>query len=79
MSSLLDKGLCDSLSKDEFGDEIQKNSWKALKYSYVCAKLSDTQFDYCVKEWPRAALLYRHAYARLTPYQKSWLKKNNHE
>jgi hypothetical protein len=42
----------DRLSNKQFEDQIRKHPWTALMNKEANARLSDTQFDYCLKHAP---------------------------
>jgi hypothetical protein len=76
LSGISNKEYCDSLSDDEFDKEVQDNPREALECGHVCVRMSDAQFDYCIKEdYSWAALNSEHVKSRLTSYQKAWLRK----
>jgi hypothetical protein len=67
------------LSDEDFDKEVRRNTWEVLFYDHALDRLTDAQFDYCVKKLPTTALALRDVRRRLTIYQRSWAEMVENE
>jgi hypothetical protein len=80
LNNLVNIKICNQLSDGSFRQEILNHPEVALGLKHACSRLSDKQFDDCLKRVPTKSLMFvildfPHITNRIIPYQEHWARQ----